>query len=239
MGCVRLREARHSRCLRGGLALIRQNPRRRAELRRRDAPYRGVLYAGTLNGTSGTDSLDYSLFPGAVTVNLETGSATGVAGGAAGHVIYMENVLGARNAANTLTGASTPLAGNPAINALGNTLSGVLVGGTVADMLTAGGGNSILIGGGGADQLVANAGTPGFDILIGGTTDYDSNPDVLNAFAGAWRNTTGANYAAQVALLRDTGVAANGTLYRLNSAAVHNVAAVTRGMCMDRTSPSR
>ena len=33
------------------------------------------------------------------------------------------------------------------------------------------------------DQLVANAGTPGFDILIGGTTDYDGNPDVLNGFA--------------------------------------------------------
>ncbi len=182
--------------------------------------------AGTLHGNTGTDWLDYSLFPGAVTVNLETGSATGVAGGAAGRIRFMENVLGARGFANTLTGASTPSAGNPAVNVLSNTLSSVLVGGTRADVLTAGAGNSLLIGDGGADQLIANAGTPGFDILIGGVTDFDTysanNLAALEAFAAAWRNTTGANYGAQVALLRDTGVVVNATTYRLDGSSVHN-----------------
>ncbi len=102
--------------------------------------------SGLLNGNYGTDWLDDTQYPGAVTVNLETGSATGVAGGAANRVAYMENVIGARGFANTLTGASTPLAGNPAINALGNALSNVLVGGTLGDTITGGSGRGILIG---------------------------------------------------------------------------------------------
>jgi Metallo-peptidase family M12/RTX calcium-binding nonapeptide repeat (4 copies) len=182
--------------------------------------------SGVLNGNKGTDWLDYSDYPGAVAVNLETGSATGVAVpagstanlGAAGSVRSIENVLGARKAVNTLTGAST--------GAYGNAGGNILIGGALNDVLTAGSGNSILIGDGGADQLIANAGTPGFDVLIGGATDFDSatatNLSVLNAFLGVWRNTTAANYASQVALLRDTGVVVNGTTYRLNSSSVHD-----------------
>jgi hypothetical protein len=185
--------------------------------------------SGTLNGNRGTDWLDYSAYPGAVTVNLETGTATGVGVGAANpanHIVYLENVIGARSFANTLTGASTPLAPGATVNALGNALGSILIGGDAADVLTAGAGNSILIGGRGADTLIANAGTPGFDILIAGQTDFDNptptNLSVLNAFAGVWRDTTAANYGSQVGLLRDTGVTVGGTVYRLNGSSVHD-----------------
>jgi hypothetical protein len=189
----------------------------------------GAGVSGTLNGNGGTDWLDYSTYPGAVTVNLETGTATRVGVGAAnpaGHVVYLENVVGARSFANTLTGASAPLGPGGALNALGNALGSVLIGGDVADVLTAGAGNSILIGRRGADTLIASAGTPGFDILIAGLTDFD-NPtpadlSVLNALAGVWQNTTAANYRSQVALLRDTGVTVGGTTNRLNGSSVHD-----------------
>jgi hypothetical protein len=102
----------------------------------------------------------------------------------------------------------------------------VVIGSAFNDVLIGGPGNSILIGEGGADQLFANAGTPGFAILIAGTTDFDkptsTNVAALNALARVWLNTTTGNYSAQVVLLRDTGVVAGGITYRLNSSSVHD-----------------
>src|SRR5207344_2593332 len=76
------------------------------------------------------------------------------------------------------------------------------------------------------DTLMANAGTPGFDILIGDATAFDSPTSthlrVLNAFFSAWRSTTAANYSSQVTLLRDTGISVGGTTYRLNCSTVHD-----------------
>jgi hypothetical protein len=72
---------------------------------------------------------------------------------------------------------------------------------------------------------VASSGTPGCDILIAGTTDFDSptatNLSVLNAMFSVWQNTTAGNYASQVGLLRDSGVVVGGTTYRLDSSSVH------------------
>jgi hypothetical protein len=84
---------------------------------------------------------------------------------------------------------------------------------------------NILIGGSGSDNLVASSGTPGFDILIAGTTDFDSpsatNLSILDAFFSVWQNTTAANYGSQVGLLRDSGVVVDGTSYQMNSSSVH------------------
>jgi hypothetical protein len=161
---------------------------------------------GVLDGGGPGAWLDYSQNVNPVTVNLATGEATGIGGG----IRNIQHVVGSRMADNTLTG-----------NDLGN----ILIGGVANNTLVAGSGNSILIGGGGSDHLVASDGTPGFDILIGGSTDFDNptstNLSVLNAFFQAWQNTTAANYSNQVALLRDAGVSVGGTTYRLNNASVH------------------
>jgi hypothetical protein len=115
---------------------------------------------GTLNG-GGTspglgDWLNYSGLTKPVTVNLQTGSATGVAGGAAGHVKNIQNVHGG-NGGNTLTGDSQ-----------GN----ILIGGSGANTLTGGSGRSILIADKGPSHITG--GSSDGDILIGDYTAYDS-----------------------------------------------------------------
>jgi hypothetical protein len=102
------------------------------------------------------DWLDYSSLPASstVTVNLATGSATNVNGGAAGAVTVIQNVIGSASGTNTLTG-----------DAQGN----ILIGGSGTNTLTGGGGNSLLIGGGGHGSITGGAGE---DVLIAGTTTY-------------------------------------------------------------------
>jgi hypothetical protein len=174
--------------------------------------------SGTLNGNSnngGADWLDYSQYPGAVTVNLQTGSATGVANGAVNHVFYIEDVLGARNAVNTLTGASTA--------ATGNALGSVLVGGKLNDTITGGVGRSLLIGGDGIDGITGGSAD---DIVIGGWTDWDSNTTALTALLAEWSRTDAATalYSHRIDDLR-TGTSDPGRLngsYFLNAQTVHD-----------------
>jgi len=120
--------------------------------------------------------LDYSAFTTPVTVNLATGSATNVNGGAAGAVTDIQNVHGG-SGGNTLTGT-----------AQGN----ILIGGSGADTITGGTGRSLLIGDGGADHITGGS-TSGGDILIGGTTSYDSdtraNLIALMAILTEWQST--------------------------------------------------
>jgi Ca2+-binding RTX toxin-like protein len=91
-----------------------------------------------------------------VTVNLATGSATNVNGGAAGAVTNIQNVLGSASGTNDLTGS-----------AQGN----ILIGGSGLNTLVGGSGNSLLIGGGGHGTITGGSGT---DILIAGTTTYNA-----------------------------------------------------------------
>ncbi len=102
------------------------------------------------------DWLDYSSLPSSstVTVNLATGSATNVNGGAAGAVSGIQNVIGTSSGTNVLTG-----------NSQGN----ILIGGSGLNTLTGGSGNSLLIGGSGHGTITGGAGQ---DILIAGTTTY-------------------------------------------------------------------
>jgi hypothetical protein len=102
------------------------------------------------------DWLKYSELPSTstVTVNLATGSATNVKGGAAGSVTNIQNVLGSATGTNILTG-----------DAQGN----ILIGGSGLNTIVGGSGNSLLIGGSGHGSITGGSGQ---DILIAGVTTY-------------------------------------------------------------------
>src|SRR5262249_37575388 len=101
----------------------------------------------TVFGGGGTDALDYSAYPAAVTkVDLAAGKADAVTGGL---LDQLEAVVG--------TAFADVIVGNALVNALR--------GGLGNDTLTAAGGNDILLGGDGDDSLDGGA---GLDLLIGG-----------------------------------------------------------------------
>jgi hypothetical protein len=140
-------------------------------------------------GGAGQDNwLDYSAFTTAVTVNLTTGSATDIDGGAAGAFSNIQNIYGG-SGGSTLTGDSQ-----------GN----VLVGGSGDDIIKGGTGRSILIGDGSAGQITGGS-TNGGDILIGGTTSYDadtaSSIAALDAILAEWQSS--ASYSARFSAIDD------------------------------------
>jgi hypothetical protein len=113
----------------------------------------------SIAGGSGVNTLDYSQYVGDVMVNLQLGTATGVDGG----IQRISNVNGS----------------------IGNDL---LVGDANANILVGGTGRNVIIGGAGGDTLDASRAT-GDNILIGGTTDFDSNPAALKAIFAEWTRT--------------------------------------------------
>jgi hypothetical protein len=136
--------------------------------------------SGTLTG-GGSDTLEYGLYSTSVIVDLQTGDDTGVAGGVSG----IANVLGGTG--NGSQGAYNLLIGNGA-----NTLTG----GT--------GRRNILVAGGSASTL--NSGDQE-DLLIGGTTTYDSDPALAAwlQIAAYWAGTD--DFATRVAnVLSGNGV---------------------------------
>jgi hypothetical protein len=124
------------------------------------------LLSGTtlaLNGGSGTNTLDYSAYTGNVIVDLQTGFATGIAGGLSGNFV---NVHGANNS--------------------GSGLYNLLIGNGGGVTLTGGTGRrNILVAGASAATL--NGGTQD-DLLIGGTTSYDTEAGLVSwqAVAAYW-----------------------------------------------------
>jgi hypothetical protein len=109
-----------------------------------------------LDGGGGINTLDYSAYVGNVLVDLPLGVATGLSGG----IRHIQNVTGSQ--------------GNDLI--VGDANANVLVGGT---------GRNVLIGGGGADRLDASKST-GDNLLIGGTTNWDTNLAALQAVMAEW-----------------------------------------------------
>src|SRR4029077_8244328 len=89
------------------------------------------LLTGGINGNGGTNTLDYTGRGSGVTVNLQTGSATGI-----GHVANIQSLVGSPSN-DSLTAATS-----------GTTISG-------------GGGNDTLVGGAGNDTFIqaSNQGT--------------------------------------------------------------------------------
>jgi hypothetical protein len=111
-------------------------------------------------------------------VNLATGSATNVNGGAAGSVSNIQDVHGG-NGGNTLTGS---VQGN------------ILIGGTGINTITGGTGLSLLIGDKGPSKITGGSGgsASGGDILIGGYTSYDTmtaaNEAALMSILAEWQS---------------------------------------------------
>src|SRR5262249_14849302 len=123
----------------------------------------GVSVSGRLDGGSGTNTLDYSAYRRNVLVNLQTGLGTG-----GGGLASIKNVLGGSGGP---AGSYNLLVGNG-----GNVLTG---GNGRRNLLIAGGLHSTLIGG------------DGDDILIAGTTAYDTEAGMvsLRALMDYWAGT--------------------------------------------------
>jgi Ca2+-binding RTX toxin-like protein len=103
----------------------------------------GVGMTGEIDGSDGDDTLDYSAYTTAVTVNLDAGVATGTGG-----VDSIEVVTGG-------SGDDLLIAGNvpDAATIGGGTGADTLAGGDNDDLLTGGAGNDSFVGGGGTDLL--------------------------------------------------------------------------------------
>jgi hypothetical protein len=156
-----------------------------------DAP-QGV--ALTLDAGSGRNTLDYTGYAGNVLVNLNLSihAATGFSS-----ISGIQNVKGASGGP---AGSYNVLIGNG-----GNVLTG---GNGRRNLLVAGASASTLIGG------------DGDDILIGGTTDYDTRDDWQAAFTALMNEWTQAtDYATRVDHLLNGG--GLNDPYRLNTATVH------------------
>jgi hypothetical protein len=96
----------------------------------------GGRLAGTLDGGGGTNTLDYSAYVGDITVNMQLGAATGVAGG----ISNIANVTGSQG--NDL------IVGDANANVLiGGSGRNIIIGGGGSDTITGGGDDNILIGG--------------------------------------------------------------------------------------------
>jgi hypothetical protein len=132
-------------------------------------------YAGplTISGQTGLNTLSYAGFTGPVTVDLPLGVATGVAGG-------ISNIV-------SVSGGS----GNDLF--VGNGQGNTLTGGSGRNLLIAGTGPGTLVG------SVPNKGT----LMVGGTTDYDTNLAALDAIMAEWSDNL--PYATRVSALLSGG----------------------------------
>jgi hypothetical protein len=140
----------------------------------------GASLAGTITG-GGSDTLDYTNYSTSVVVDLQTGQATGVAGGVSGIL----NVLGGTGGLDV--GAFNLLIGNG-----GGTLTGGI------------GRRNILVAGSSAATLIAGDQE---DLLIGGTTAYDTESGLTTwlQIATYWAGSD--DFATRVAnLTSGTGV---------------------------------
>jgi hypothetical protein len=144
---------------------------------------------GTINGGGSGDFLDYSGYTIPVTVNLATGSATGVDGGKAGGILNIQNVIGGAGN-DTLTG-----------DAQGN----ILIGGSASNVIDGGSGASILMAGSGTATVNGGSGN---DILIGGTTSFDSSYSALDSLLAEWQSNK--TYSQRISDLKHGG-GLNGT----------------------------
>ncbi|MCO6457863.1 MAG: hypothetical protein J5I93_21370 [Pirellulaceae bacterium] len=158
--------------------------------------------SGTASGGAGQDTVDYSLWPSTVVVDLAGGQATQLPG-----LKLFEHAIGGDG--------DDLLFGNQLHNVLqGGNGNDVLVGGDGSDILDGGDGRDLLIGGVGQDVLL---GRTGEDILIGGSTDHDAQIEPLRQIMREWTRLD-LPHARRVRNLQFGG-GLNGNV-RLNSASV-------------------
>jgi hypothetical protein len=120
----------------------------------------GAGVDGVIDGGGGADTLDYSAYTASVIVNLQTGQATATGGEA--------NIVNVNGAASSGPGLYNLLIGNG-----GNILTG------------GAGRRNILVAGTSASTLIGGAQD---DLLLGGTTSYDTEPALVSwqAIAAYW-----------------------------------------------------
>jgi len=164
----------------------------------------GGADADVLDGGSGFDVADYSASATGVTINLQTGLASG--GDAQGDTLTgIEGVIGS-SANDALTAGAS---GGTLFGGSGND---TLQGGAGNDRLEGGDGNDLLEGGDGADTLFGGAGddtirlTGVGDVVDGGESAGDN--DVLDLSNWGWRNTN---------ILYDPGSTQSGIVQFLDS----------------------
>jgi hypothetical protein len=123
----------------------------------------GGRVSGGIDGGGGTNTLDCSAFSGSVYVNLQTGVAVRDSDGSrlAGSLAYIQNVL---------CGAGNDIL----VGAGGNVLDGR-------------GGRNLLIGGGSGSTLLGGL----QDLLIAGSTAYDTDEAALRVLRTGWVNVDG------------------------------------------------
>jgi acrosin len=174
---------------------------------------KGGYIPSVINGGGGGDTLDYSQYNTAVSVNLGAyGNGTyGFATGVGSSVANIQNVLGSPFA-DTL---------------IGSIYGSVLDGEAGNDTLRAyngGSGRNVLIGGGGSDTIT---GGPNGDVIIGGSTSYDNlatNPNAiagLNAIFAEWSSAD--TYAQRMQYLSGPTGHYNGSYFLIRSGAGQTV----------------
>ncbi len=136
--------------------------------------------SGTINGSGGTDTIDYSAYSTGATVNLNTGMATALGGGVVGRLSNVENITG--SAFNdSLTGDAGAnvfrgLNGNDTLTGLGGNDTYIFVDGFGQDTI-------VEAAAGGSDTLDFSAVTNGLSLNINAsslTGGYGANSITLN-----------------------------------------------------------
>ena len=167
----------------------------------------GAAIAETLDGGPGRNTLDYSAYATAVTVDLSPGvrKATSVRSGAAGGVANIRDVSGGAGA-DRITGddADNVLIGNAGNDTIAGGLGAdVLLGGGGADSLAGGAGRDLAVGGTGADTVQGGADE---DIVTGGTIAYfveatrQADLVAIDGIMRAWTRTD-ADFASRTTTL--------------------------------------
>jgi autotransporter-associated beta strand protein len=118
----------------------------------------GAALTGTVDGADGNDSLDYRDYTTSVNVDLSTGTATNVNGGAAGGL---------------LPGGGGGSDGNSIENAFGGEANDVITGDTDDNILGDGLGSDILNGGSGDDTFRIEPGSDDYILDPGGNDTVD------------------------------------------------------------------
>jgi Ca2+-binding RTX toxin-like protein len=192
-----------------------------------------ALYVG---GTTGNDDIAITPVSASGGVKVGINSVSYGPFSPTGHVIVYgqsgNDII--KTAAQTFNGVLTyvnvPLlifagSGNNTLNVSGSTAGNVLVGGGGSNQLIGGQGRDILIAG--AGQSTLQAGNPpstnlaqGGAILIGGTTDFDTNAAALASILAEWGSTSA--YMTRIDHIMGTlSGGLNGTNF-LNSTTVHD-----------------
>ncbi|MFO0928640.1 MAG: hypothetical protein U0736_16725 [Gemmataceae bacterium] len=173
------------------------------------------IFAPSIDGGGGTNTLSYAAFAGPVTVNLQTGGATNI-----GSFSHIQAAIGSSTFGDTLIGGNTTNLWNLTVGG-----AGTLNGGFAFTSFEA------LTGGLGGDTFTFADGVVGFASLSGG----GAGTDVLNyaaytttVFANL-QNGTAMGVSAFTSIDRFVGGSATDTLFGANSSTTWNVTGPNSG----------